>query len=113
MIQSRDRWDGAQPRAVSCVGGAAVGDGLKGPVESPLRTHGIQIPPHTLGQAGEVGGAEGRRLLIDWAQHGDAQLVGLLLQQKIHDRRPSVHAQLAQRRAAGAHHRLDGVTGLE
>ena len=69
---------------------------------------------HTsFGQAGEIGGAEGRRLLVDRAQHGDTELVGLLLQEQIHHRRSAIDAQLAQRRAAGPHHRLDGIAGLE
>ena len=44
--------------------------------------------------------------------HGHAELVGLELQQDVHHRRAAVDAQLAERVAAGPHHRLDGVAGL-
>ena len=49
--------------------------------------HVVERAPHALGQAGEVGGAERRRLLDAWPADRHLQLVGLELQQQVRSRR--------------------------
>ena len=71
-----------------------------------------EVGPHALGQPGEVGRAERGGLLVDRPPHGDAELVGLELQQtSIADAPPSTRSSRIGVPLA-PHHRVDDVAGL-
>jgi hypothetical protein len=103
-------------RAAAGVGGVgrgAVGLGLAADVEVPRRGHVVGRAPDALGQAGQVGRAEGGGLLDHRPGHRDLELVRLELEQQVHDRRPAVHPQLGDGVAGSGGHGIDDVAGLE
>ncbi len=76
------------------------------------RADGLEIGERAFGEPGEERRAERRRLLVDGTADRNAEQVGLELQHRVHRAGAAVDAQLGDRRAAGAHHRLDDVAGL-
>ena len=76
------------------VGGDLIGLRRDLDVQCPLLGQLVQARPDALTQSGQIGGSQSRGLLYPGAGYGDPYLVGLELQEQIHDRGTTVDPEL-------------------
>ena len=91
------------PACHQLVGAVLVQRGHEAALGLPQRRQFLGALVDARGQARQVGRAQGRGLHAGRAHYGNAQQVGLELHEQVVDAGAAVHAQFADRHAAGDH----------